>query len=307
MRTLLDVPYNHALVASNITGRTTMKLGVDEFRKWNRKAITLLGMSGVGKTRLACILRKAHWFHYSGDYRIGTRYLDEPILDHIKKELMGIPMMRELLRSDSIQIRNNITVDNLNPVSTFLGKLGNPEQGGLGLTEFKRRQELHRQAEIAAMKDVPAFIGKAHTIYGYDHFINDAGGSLCELDEPQVLETLAAHTLIIYIKASKEDEKELIRRAKHSPKPLYFREVFLDEQLVIYMSEKKLRFVALFDPDDFARWVFPRLFYSRLPRYEAIAAQYGYTITTRQAEAVQSEEDFLNLVEKFLNAKKQVG
>ena len=281
-----------------------MKLGADEFRKWDRKAITLLGMSGVGKTRLACILRKEHWFHYSGDYRIGTCYLDEPILDHIKKELMQIPMMRELLRSDSIQIRNNITVDNLNPISTFLGKLGNPEQGGLGMNEFKRRQELHRQAEIAAMKDVPAFIGKAHAIYGYDHFINDAGGSLCELDDPQVLETLAAHTVIIYIKASKEDEKELIRRAKNTPKPLYFRETFLDEQLSLYMKEKKLRFVVLLEPDDFARWVFPRLFYSRIPRYEAIVGQYGYTITTRQAEAVQSEEDFLNLVEKILSAKK---
>jgi len=46
---------------------------------------------------------------------------------------------------------NNITVDNLHPVSSFLGKLGNPERGGLGLAEFKRRQELHRRAEIAAM------------------------------------------------------------------------------------------------------------------------------------------------------------
>ena len=281
-----------------------MKLSAEEFRKWDRKAITLLGMSGVGKTRLACILRKAHWFHYSGDYRIGTRYLDEPILDHIKKQLMQIPMMRELLRSDSIQIRNNLSVDNLSPVSTFLGKLGNPEQGGLGLSEFKYRQELHRQAEIAAMKDVPEFIEKSSYIFGYNHFINDAGGSLCELDDLQVLEALAAHTLIIYIKASKEDEKELIRRAKNVPKPLYFREAFLDEQLSIYMNEKKLRFVAMVEPDDFARWVFPRLFYSRIPRYETIAGQYGYTITTRQAEAVQSEEDFLNLVEKILNAKK---
>lgn len=277
-----------------------MKLNAEEFRQWERKAITLLGMSGVGKTRLACILRKAHWFHYSGDYRIGTRYLDEPILDNIKKQLMQIPLMRELLRSDSIQIRNNLSVENLDPVSTFLGKLGNPEQGGLGLSEFKRRQALHRRAEIAAMKDVPQFIEKAGYIFGYNHFVNDAGGSLCELDDPEVLETLAAHTLIIYIKASKEDEKELIRRAQNAPKPLYYREAFLDEQLSCYLTEKKLRFVAQFNPDDFARWVFPRLFNARIPRYEDIAARYGYTITTRQAEAVQSEADFLQLIEKVL-------
>ena len=277
-----------------------MRLNANEFKKWDKKAITLLGMSGVGKTRLACILRKKHWFHYSGDYRIGTRYLDEPILDNIKQELMYIPVIRELLRSDSIHINNNITIDNLNPVSTFLGKLGNPEQGGLGLSEFKRRQDLHRLAEIAAMKDVLDFINKAHKIYGYDHFINDAGGSLCELDDPEVFDVLASNTLILYIKASEHDEQELIKRAEDAPKPFYYREAFLDEQLAIYMEENNLNFNALIEPDDFARWVFPRLFYSRIPRYNKIADEYGYILTTKEVAAVKTEADFLSLVEKVL-------
>ena len=277
-----------------------MKLSGQEFKAWDKKAITLLGMSGVGKTRLACMLRKQHWFHYSGDYRIGTRYLDESILDNIKQKLMHIPFLKELMRSDSLHIRNNITVDNLNPVSSFLGKLGNPEEGGLGLAEFKRRQELHHQAEIATMKDVPEFIQKAHHVYGYDHFINDAGGSLCELDDPEVLKALSENTLILYIKASKNDEQGLIKRAKRSPKPLYYRESFLDEELAAYMSEKHLDYVALIDPDDFVRWVFPHLFYSRIPRYEAIAEQYGYTITTEEVTGVQDENDFLELIANVL-------
>ncbi len=277
-----------------------MKLSGQEFKAWDKKAITLLGMSGVGKTRLACMLRKQHWFHYSGDYRIGTRYLDESILDNIKQKLMHIPFLKELMRSDSLHIRNNITVDNLNPVSSFLGKLGNPEEGGLGLAEFKRRQELHRQAEIATMKDVPEFIQKAHHVYGYDYFINDAGGSLCELDDPEVLKALSENTLILYIKASKNDEQGLIKRAKRSPKPLYYRESFLDEELAAYMSERHLDYVALIDPDDFVRWVFPHLFYSRIPRYEAIAEQYGYTITTEEVACVQDENDFLELIANVL-------
>ena len=278
-----------------------MKLSGQEFKAWDKKAITLLGMSGVGKTRLACMLRTHHWFHYSGDYRIGTRYLDESILDNIKQKLMHIPFLKDLMRSDSLHVSNNITVDNLKPVSTFLGKLGNPEKDGLGLTEFKRRQELHRQAEISAMKDVPEFIHKAHSVYGYDHIINDAGGSLCELDDPEVLTVLFTHTLVIYIKASKADEEGLIKRAEKSPKPLYYRESFLDEQLAAYMSEKKLEYVALIDPDDFVRWVFPRLFYSRIPRYEAIAEQYGYTITTEEAAAVHDENDFFELISNVLD------
>jgi len=253
-------------------------------------------MSGVGKTRLACLLRQANWFHYSGDYRIGMRYLGEPILDHLKEQAMQVPFLRDLLRSDSIHITNNITVDNLKPVSAFLGKLGNPEQGGLPLAEFKRRQSLHREAEIAAMKDVPEFIRKGRGLYGYDHFVNDAGGSLCELDDPELLRTLAEHSVILYIRATEQDEAALLARAAADPKPLYYRADFLDEQLAVYLAEKSLPWVALVDPDDFVRWMFPRLFRARIPRYEAIAREYGYTITTDELRRVQTESDFLDLV-----------
>ena len=104
-----------------------MRLTLREFRAWDNKCVTLLGMSGVGKTRLATLLRRQNWFHYSGDYRIGTRYLDEAILDNIKQQAMQVPFLRDLLRSDSIYVRNNITVDNLQPVSSFVGKLGKDE------------------------------------------------------------------------------------------------------------------------------------------------------------------------------------
>lgn len=280
-----------------------MKLSVEQFRAWEHKSITLLGMSGVGKTRLACMLRKRDWFHFSGDYRIGTRYLDEPILDNIKQQAMQVPFLRGLLRNDSIYIVNNLNVDNLQPVSSFLGKLGNPELGGLGLKEFKRRQALHHDAEVAAMKDVPEFIRKAQEIYGYQHFVNDAGGSICELDDEEVIRTLDRHTLIVYIKATERDEQELIRRAERDPKPLYYREAFLDEQLAIYMEELDLPYVAMIDPDDFVRWVFPRLFYSRIPRYQRIADTYGYTITTDELAHVDDEAGFLSLIETALRRR----
>lgn len=282
-----------------------MRLGAKEFKEWDNKRITLLGMSGVGKTRLANMLRNSEWFHYSGDYRIGTRYLDEAILDNIKHKAMDIPFLRDLLRSDSIYIRNNITVDNLNPVSTFMGKLGNPELEGLSLKEFKRRQRLHHVAEVAAMNDVPDFIQKAQEIYGYKHFINDAGGSVCELDDPAVIEELRKHTLILYIKATEHDEIELIKRAEKAPKPLYYREAFLDEQLDVYMKENNLEYVAQIRPDDFVRWMFPRLFYSRIPRYEAIAENYGYTVSTKELAKVSDEASFLQMVETVLAKAEQ--
>jgi len=277
-----------------------VKFSVDEFKKWQHKSITLLGMSGVGKTRLSNMLPSNEWFHFSGDYRVGTHYLDEPILDNIKKQAMQVPFLRDLLRSDSIYIQNNISANNLQPVSSFLGKLGNPEKGGLPLDEFKYRQELHRQAEIATMRDVPAFIKKARELYDYKHFINDAGGSVCELEDEEILEILAQHTLILYIKATHKNEESLIRRAISDPKPLYYREAFLDEQLAVYMQENKLDYVAMIDPDEFVRWIFPKLFYSRIPRYDAIAEKYGYTITTDELSQVTNKEELMALIEKAI-------
>lgn len=273
-----------------------MKMTPQEFLDWESKRITLLAMSGAGKTRLSKKLPKNNWFHYSGDYRIGTKYLGEPILDNIKQQAMGVPFLRDLLKSDSIYICSNITVDNLSPVSSFLGKLGNPAQGGLSLAEFKRRQALHHQAEIAAMNDVPEFIHKAESIYGYQHFINDAGGSVCELDTPEVLETLAKNTLIIYIKIPASRQQVLIDRAKKSPKPLYYRPEFIDEKLAEYMGKHGYTSTDQIPPDDFVSWVFPELFHSRIPRYEAIAKQYGYTLNSEDVMKIENENDFIQLI-----------
>ncbi len=275
-----------------------MKFSNGEFRAWKNKKVTLLGMSGVGKTYLSSLLCGHNWFHYSGDYRIGTRYLDEPILDIIKQQAMQVAFLRDLLRRDWIYIRNNIKVDDLGPVLSFVGKLGNPELGGVALEEFSRRQAQYREAEIAAMNDVPAFIRKSQEIYGYRHFVNDVGGSLCELDEPAVLDLLVEHTLILYIQVTdQEEEQKLIERAQSDPKPLYYRPEFLTEQLEIYLRENSLAYAAEMDPDAFTRWVFPRLFHSRIPRYEAIAGPHGYTVTSQEVAQVRDEGDFLELLE----------
>ncbi|MGR8929590.1 MAG: ATPase [Gammaproteobacteria bacterium] len=277
-----------------------MRMTPQQFLDWESKCITLLAMSGAGKTTLSSKLPKDKWFHYSGDYRIGTKYLEEPILDNIKQQAMGVPFLRDLLKSDSIYICSNITVDNLAPVSSFLGKIGDPAKGGLTREEFKRRQALHHMAEVAAMNDVPDFIHKAEAIYGYKHFINDAGGSVCELDCPEVIETLAKHTMLVYIKIPPALEQTIIDRAKKEPKPLYYRPEFVDQKLERFMNEHGYASTDQIDPDDFVSWVFPELFKARVPRYEAIVAEYGYTVDADEVANVQSEDDFIQLIARAI-------
>lgn len=272
-----------------------------QFMQWPHKAITLLGMSGVGKTTLAYKLPQSKWFHYSGDYRIGTKYLGEPILDNIKRQAMQVDFLRDLLRSDSIYIASNITFHNLDPVATFLGKIGRADLGGLPVDEFKKRQRLHREAEIGAMRDVVEFIEKAHKIYGYDHFLNDSGGSVVELEDDRTYELLSEHTLIVYLKPDAGLERTLVQRGIDKPKPFYYQEAFLDEKLQKYLVENSLASPDDIDPDAFLRWVLTALIAHRRPRYEAFAAKYGYTVDARLAEDVTGEDDFLELIASVLD------
>ena len=67
------------------------------WRKAPSKRIMLFGMSGLGKTHISNLLRAGGgWFHYSVDYRIGTRYMGEHIADNFKREAMKMPLLREL-------------------------------------------------------------------------------------------------------------------------------------------------------------------------------------------------------------------
>jgi len=272
-----------------------------EFKSLPSKSVTVLGMSGVGKTTLAALLQSQSWFQYSVDYRIGTRYMDEHIVDNFKREAMHNPFLSELLRSDSIYIRSNITFDNLAPLSTYLGKPGDASKHGISFAEYKRRQAQHREAEIHALQDVGGFITRAKEIYGYDNFICDSGGSLCEVVDPQdptdpVLKALADNTLLLYIEGTPDHARMLVERFRKNPKPMYYQPAFLDQKWAEYKKLNSISRDSDVDPDGFAVWGFEQLLHHRIPLYRQIAQNFGYTIPMSAVPLVKNETDLVALI-----------
>lgn len=279
-----------------------------EWRAAPQKAVALIGMSGVGKTRISAMLRdEGSWFHYSVDYRIGTRYLNEAITDDFKREAMKNPYLRDLLRSDSIYIGSNLSFHNLTPLSTWLGKPGDPDKGGIPFDDYLDRQRLHREAEIASMLDAPGFVDRARDLYRYDHFICDTSGSVCEVVEAAnpndpVLNALYQSILPIYIRATEAHEDDLKERFDRAPKPMYYKEDFLRQIWGEYLAETKTDADRV-DPDAFIRYGFARLIAHRRPRYQAIADTWGITVDADDIAAVHTGEEFSTLVSAALDKR----
>ena len=96
----------------------------DDWLKSKKKKITLVGMSGLGKTFLAKMLHDKHqWVHYSVDYMIGSMYMKDLIF-----------------QNGNVSKINNFSIKNLSALSEYLGSPGNKLQGGLDFQVYMKRQ-----------------------------------------------------------------------------------------------------------------------------------------------------------------------
>jgi hypothetical protein len=209
--------------------------------------------------------------------------------------------------TDSIRIMSNLSFNNLAPLSTYLGKPGDPARGGIPFAEYQRRQGLHRTAELAAMQDTVHFIGRARSIYGYPHFLCDTSGSLCEVVDPldsedPVLSAIAPHILLVQIRGTGADAEELVRRFDKAPKPMYYPPDFLLESWNGYLAETGVAEDRV-NPDDFIRWGFRKLIGHRIPRYAAIADRWGLAVDAVDVARVATAADFDALIAGALDAK----
>ena len=246
-----------------------LKTSID-FMKAPQKSITLMGMSGIGKSHLALMMKNWGWGIYSCDVAIGQKYLADDL--------------KETLGPDT-----KITAENISLLSDFIGKVGN-----MPYQEFKRRQKLYYNAEMAALEE--AITRSAQN----DKFVIDSTGSLCEIEDKSLLEKIGKNSLLVYIKTSKEQENEILERAQQYPKPLFYPPARLDAWVHEYMQVFGAQNEDNIPANDFARWVFPRLLEARLPKYQSLAERYGVTIPSKDLYTIQSENDLFTLIQNAL-------
>ena len=279
-----------------------------DWRAAPHKRVVLFAMSGLGKTHISTLLRDGgDWFHYSIDYRIGTRYMGEYIADNAKREAMKVPFLRDLLMSDSIYIGSNLSFENLSPVSAYLGKPGDAAKGGLPIAEYQRRQDQFRRAEMQALLDTGYFMDRAQDLYGYPHFVCDTGGSICEWVDPAnphdpVLTHLSQRALMVWIRGSDDHTADLIRRFDKAPKPMAYQPEFLARVWAQYLDEHHIAPEDV-DPDAFIRWTYAQALAHRQPRYQAMADNWGITVDAADMANVRDAQDFADVIASGLPAK----
>ncbi len=236
-----------------------------------KKAITLIGMSGAGKSHISCQMEKWGWHVYSCDYEIGSKYL--------KDELDG-----------------SFSAEDISGLSDYLGKLGSPEKGGFLLNKFVERQGAYYDAEASSLSAMGGALDLAD-----GHFIHDSTGSLCEIEDEELMKKIGALSLFVYLKAGEEEEAEVLKRAREYPKPLFFPPEFLAHNLNVYLSDHNISSVKDMEPDEFARWVFPKLFDARKPKYQRLADLYGVTIPANEFRDLKSAQEFVEIIAKYMD------
>ena len=303
------MPKPHALIPddSAISARDMIYKSAVEWGSARNKRVLFFGMSGVGKTHISSLLRATgDWFHYSIDYRIGTHYMGEHIVDNFKCEAMRNAFLAKLLKSDSIYIASNITFGNLAPLSTYIGKPGNPDKGGIPYAEYVRRQRLHRSAELNALRDTSHFIDRAARIYRYPHFVCDSSGSICEVVDPEsdgdgLLENLSRHLLFVWIREGPHHTEKLQERYRKNPKPMYYREGFLEFHWRAYLEHNGVTETEV-DPDEFSCWIYGKALDARQSRYEAIARNWGVILNAADVVGTESEAECCRLIGQAIDA-----
>ena len=206
-----------------------------------------------------CCATTGDWFHYSVDYRIGTRYMGEFIVDNFKREAMKVPFLRDLLRSDSIYIASNITFDNLEPLSTYLGKPGDPARAACPSPNTSAARSSTASPRSPRCSTCVALHRARRGPLRLSDFISDTGGSLRggrprRSRRPGGRGAGRARCCCSNPRHARPIREELVRRFDRAPKPMYYQpRLPRREMWAEYKARNRRRADDEVDPDAFVR------------------------------------------------------
>ncbi len=262
-----------------------MKMITDETSGLEFKRIALLGMSGLGKTFISRNLEKRdNWSHYSVDYQIG----------------------RLLFTGQHKSLLDEFEIDNLTNLSHFLGKPGSISMGGISFSEYLKRQQLHRNAEIKATLSASALIEKSPKL---SHFVCDTSGSICELVNPSdendmILRSLSKNFLIVCLEAPESMYQVLIDRFIAKPKPMYFEKNFLHSLWRSFKAETSINDDKV-DPNDFMIYGFKALIKRRKEIFDTISKNWGISLNIEQFKKIKSGADFIEAIKVEIGSREK--
>ncbi len=260
-----------------------MKIIVNETSGFQFKRFALLGMSGLGKTFISRkLVNKDSWSHYSVDYEIG----------------------KLLFKNQHKHLLDGFEIGNLTNLSNFLGKPGSQSMGGILFSEYLKRQQLHRNAEIKATLNASSLVERTPKM---SHFMCDTSGSICELVNPldkndKILSSLSKNFLIICLEAPDTMYQVLIDRFLAKPKPMYYEENFLYSLWQSFRGDTSTTCDEI-NPDDFMIYGFKALIKRRKAIFDKISKNWGISLNFEQLRQVKCAADLIRAVECTIREK----
>lgn len=233
----------------------------------------MIGMSGIGKTRLSRHLtRCGTWRYVSIDGEIQRRHLREELLFVFDAKNNQRCEYSQFRKPDPLCLELETHPDSLALLTAYLGLPGDTSKGGLEFAEYVRRQDAHRQAERRAIEDLVE-LGTDQPV------LADASGSFCEVfqaDDP-VLDALQERFMFVSLRENDALITVLVERFKAHPKPIYYP----PDLLIQYWEEYAQTYAvapAKVDPQEFALWAYEKLVAARRAKYAALAERSDASI-----------------------------
>lgn len=270
----------------------------NDFRKIRNKILTVIGMSGVGKTHMSRSLDINKWFLYSVDYMIG-RMLEQEINNMIEGGIQD-ERIRKLTQNGIVNINNRISVYNIELVSLLL----EPDDS-LSDEEWSKqviaKQQLYLDAEVIASSKMVNTVYQMFDLYGYQNCFHDTTGSICEildtndLENDIIFQNISENSIILYIESLSSHIDTLVDRLNTNPKPISVNPTFCKTLLQSYIlsNSKNLSYY------NFLRSCYKDIFLSRIAKYQKIA-QHGYTISASDASSITNERELFECIESLI-------